>query len=63
MSDEAPPRIVVCAWCPGFKPGHPPELTSHGICATCFARVTDSEPPPDDVDVELPIGPTTDFHD
>lgn len=39
---------VVCAWCPGFRPGQPAEMTSHGICRVCLARLLDAEPPKDD---------------
>ena len=53
MTEQAPRPKVVCAWCPGFNPGRPAELTSHGICAQCFARMTDTEPPP-----EVPMAPS-----
>lgn len=55
---------VVCAWCPGFVRGAETEPTSHGICPTCFARVSaeidadygddddDDEPEADDDDRE-----------
>lgn len=37
---ELVPLRIVCAWCPGFNAYAPENVgASHGICATCAARV------------------------
>lgn len=37
---QAPPLVVVCAWCPGFNPRDPRNQgVSHGICLPCRLKI------------------------
>lgn len=45
LAPSDPPLKVVCAWCPDFVPAPPTDGTevTHGICATCLARLKREE--------------------
>jgi hypothetical protein len=39
LTDSAPRRLVmICAWCPDFRPGTATPGVTHGICPACQAR-------------------------
>jgi len=39
LTDSAPPRPVICAWCPTFDPTVDSARASHGMCQACSDKM------------------------